>query len=633
MPLLHAANIRLPLDALLPRGASLILGGEMLLRNGARLNLDGIVMKNAALIGEGTVYVGAQTTLSVDRGSRLVLGGGCVINATVTYVEGLLEVDMSLGPLINGSLEIATGGQVKLYSVQATPCVNVLSARGGVRWARDFSVECHSYPLLSVSEYFSKTSVRKRTDEFRRKWFALPPDMECSEEYLLEEANRLFSLFHYFHITPRDLPTGVPSTRDMIMWGIIFVLLGFMTMQVFLRACGMSWKQWLIDLRRKPPLRLTLSRSEFALHAMNYVLLATLLFNALQRSMVAIPPQVPLPVGFMSLLRFRSVMLILPHRLINFQVTMRRVTIGTLVWGFTAIILMLLGKNTIRRRLYGKRVQTLMQMLLRVEHVLQVFLIVFSFPFRSLVLDAFACNTFLSEFITCAEVRNNIILPTISLLLFCFVLQSGRLSAMQLLKCDLRCRLSVLAALDALSLTESGMWKVFSNSPLLLFVCNLTFACLRLLLLFYATPTAYRNINRLMVQFSCIALFAHLCIILHVIRVYLGLVKTCRDGEMYFIVVVTLWIAMVGGSIWYNIIAAQDESATTNNVAIDAIQRSIQQIHSRIQELQYEFLTCASAEERENVLNATARLNMELLGKNQKRYQPREIPFAWKFLF
>ncbi|RNF11314.1 putative protein kinase-like protein [Trypanosoma rangeli] len=632
MPLLLAANIRLPLNGVLPRGASLILGGEMLLRNGARLNLDGIVMKNAALIGAGTVYVGAQTILSVDHGSRLVLGGGCVINAAVTYVEGLLEADMLLGPLINGSLEIATGGRVKLYSVQTTPCVNVLSASGGVRWAHDLIVECHYYPLPSVSGYFSKASDRKKNDELRRKWFVLPPDMECSEEYLLEEANKLFIVFHCFHMMPHDPPPGVPSTRSMIKWGITFVLLGFMVMQFFLLANGMSWKQWLMDLRKKPPLRLTLSRSEFTLHAMNYVILATLLFNVFQRSMVAIPPQAPLPVGFMSFVRFRSVLLILPHRLINFQVTMRRVTMGTFIWGFTSITLMVLGKNSIRRRLCGKWGQRIMQILLRVEHVLQVFLIVFSFPFRSLVLDTFACNTFLSEFTTCSEAHNNMIVPTISLLLFCFVIQSGRLSAMQLLKCDLRCRLSVLVALDALSLTESGMWKVFSNSSLLLFVSNFSFACLRLLLLFYATPTAYRNINRLMIQFSCSALFAHVCIILHVIRVYLGFAKTCRDGEMYFIVVVTLWIVTVGGSVWYNIIAAQDESATTNNVAIDAIQRSIQQIHSRIQELQYEFLTCASAEERQNVLNATARLNMELLEK-QKRYHYEKYRLLGSFYF
>ncbi|RNF25930.1 protein kinase-like protein [Trypanosoma conorhini] len=632
MPLLLAANIRLPLDALPSRRASLVLGGETLLRIGAKLDVGEIVMKNAVLGIEGAVYVGAEAALSVDRGSRLVLERGCVINATAVHVEGLLEADMLPGPLITGSLEIASGGQVKLYSVRGPPCVDVLSAGGGVRWAGDSSVECYSYPLLPVSEYSSRSLERKKYNELRRKWFALPPNMECPEEYLREEANRLFLPFFHFYMNLYEPLLGVPSTHDMIVWGITFIFLGFMVVQVFLQVHGMTWKQWLVDLGREPPLRLTLSRSEFALHGMNYVVLATLLFSALQTSMLAILPQTPLPVGFMSVLRFRSVMLMLPHRLLNAHVTMRRAMTSIFIWGFAAVALMLLNTKRIRLSRCGKWVQVIVHILSRVEKVLQLFLVVFSFPIRSLVLDSFACNTFLSEIPTCADAHDRNIMPIISLLLLYFVMPSGRFSAMQLLHCDLQCRRSVLVALHALSLTESAMWKVLSNSPLLLLVNNFTFRCLRLLFLLHAPPTAYININRLIVEFSRAALFAHFCVLFHTIRVYLGFAKTCRDGEIYFVVVAFLWFVMLGVNVCYNIIAVPGKFATTNNVAIDAIERSIQQIHSRIQDLQYEFLTCASMEERENVLNATSRLNMELVEK-QERYRREKYCILGSFYF
>ncbi|EAN94867.1 protein kinase-like protein, putative [Trypanosoma cruzi] len=619
LPCLAAADIRLPLDAIPPQRASLILGGETLLRNGAELALEEIIMRNAVLTGEGAVYVGAASILSIDRGSRISLRREWVLNASLTYVEGLLEADMSLGPMISGSLDVTGDGQVKLYSVQTSPCFTAPYASGGVRWASNPRVECYPFPLLSLPDSSTKALEREEMDR-NRLLFALPPNIECSEEFLREEAQGRMMLQYFFDMAPFDPPPGVPTVRDMIVSWTLFVLLGFTMLYAFMKFNGLSWKQWSAEIEKEPPLRLTLSRSEFALHTMNYVVLALLVFNTLQTSMASIHPELFVPVGFMSSLRLRSMHLLMPHHRANSHVTMRLTMMVIFLWGFIEIFLAVMNRKDLRRALRGTRTNAILRLISSLNYALKFFFFVFSLPIRSLIIDSLACNTFLSELPTCAEARGNLVMSLFSFLVLCFMVPLGGFLFITPLKCDIHCRGSVLVAMNALSLAKIAMWKVFYHDSVLLIINNLLFQTVRVLYFLHSTPTAYGNINRLVIHLSFLPFFSHMCTLLHVIRVYLGFVRTCHDGETYFAVVVFLWMAMLVGMLWYDIIGAKDESVTTNNAAIDAIQRSIQQIQSRIQELQYEFLACASIEEKENVLNAVARLRIELL-ENQKRYR------------
>ncbi|EKF37744.1 protein kinase-like protein, putative [Trypanosoma cruzi marinkellei] len=620
LPSLAAANIRLPLNTIPPQRASLILGGETILRNGAELALEEIIMRNAVLNGEGAVSVRAASILSIGRGSKLSLRREWVLNASLTHVEGLLEADMSFGPVISGSLDVVGDGQVKLYSVQTSACFVAPYTNGGVRWASNPHVECYAYPLLSLPDSSSKALEREEIDRTRRLLFALPSNIECSEEFLREEAQGRMILQYFFDMTPYDPPPGVPTVRDMIVSWTLFVLLGFTMLYAFMKFHGLSWKQWCAELEKEPPLRLTLSRSEFALHTTNYVVLALLVFNTLQTSMASIHPDLFVPVGFMSTLRLRSMHLLMPHHRANSHVTMRLTMMVTFLWTIIEVFLAVMNRKDLRRAIRGTRANAILRVISSLNYALKYFFFVFSLPIRSLIIDSLACNTFLGELPTCAEARGNLVMSLFSFLALCFMVPLGGLLFMAPLKSDIHCRASVLVAMNALSLAKIAMWKVFYQDSVLLTINNILFQGVRVLYFLRSTPTAYENINKLVFHLSILPLFSHLSTLLHVIRVYLGFVKTCRDGETYFAVVAFLWIAMLVGIIWYDIISAKDESVTTNNAVIDAIQRSIQQIQCRIQELHYELLACVSTEEKENVLNAVTRLRIELV-ENQKRYR------------
>ncbi|KEG14442.1 protein kinase-like protein [Trypanosoma grayi] len=615
---LNAAGIHIPISRQQPRPASAILGGEMHLHSGAQLFMDEISMRNAVLTGHGVVQIEARTRVMVDRGSRLSLQPGWVLNASLTHVEGVLEADTQPSPLIYGHLEIASGSEVKLYSSPVYPCLPALDVVGEILWGSESHIECIARPLTVVPESHLNAHELEVMTTMRRMTAALPQDLECPESLLREEAMMHIMFQQFLGYTPYDPPPNVPTAQSMFIAGVGCMLLGALTLFLFLRAWGMTLQDWCVDIVREPPLRLDLTQAEFTAHWVNYWVLASLVFAGAQLSFSSFHPKLPLPIGFMSAMCLRSVHLLMPHHGVRSEFQVRLASAGAIIWGFIAVPVLVFSLQKTSAKVGGRKFLTLIQLLSKLHYYFQLLTLTFAVPIKSLVLDYFACNTFLKDLPTCETCSSSVAVPFAIALFLSFTLPWGGPSETRQSVCDLNFKVSSLFALRAGMLIEIGMWKVFYQSPVLLLISNLLFQSARVIFYSYTTPTPYRNINRVVIHTSLAPLIITIATLLHVARVHLGLVRTCQDGETYFKIVFGLVALMVIASVWYNVFSVNVANAATNDPAIDAFNQSLERIRSRIQNLRYELMASASMEERESVLRDTTLLHSEVMEKQEQ---------------
>lgn len=79
-----------------------------------------------------------------------------------------------------------------------------------------------------------------------------------------------------------------------------------------------------------------------------------------------------------------------------------------------------------------------------------------------------------------------------------------------------------------------SLWKIFYAAPMLAFANSCFFQLLRLLIRVKISITAYQNVNTFFIYIASAPLIVYLAVILHLVRIQLGWVHSCTDGEWMF---------------------------------------------------------------------------------------------------
>ncbi|ORC90754.1 protein kinase-like protein [Trypanosoma theileri] len=625
------------------RAAGIVVGGALRLLDGARIALDNIVLRSADVQGAGDVLLAAQQ-VDIDRTSRLALHEGFTLNANVTRVNGMLDANVR-GVEVRGQVDIRSGAALRLFDVDQPSttvalCAAAFRTSGGVWWTQDSHVECHAKRLEEVEQerrlgadavsasgammLVSRHSPhsQKENETLHRIFPILAYNFYCTDEDVHTYTEKFFLMQHFMGSVPYDPPPNIPTLRNIIIAIIVILSCGFLSIHLMLRLFKMTWREWLIDLKKEPPLRLILYRAEFTSQFSNYMVLASLLFNAMQLPGASFHPLTPVPLGFMTALGLRSMHLLMPHQNFRSYIQLSFVSYCLICWGFFVFPVFLLSRHDNSLRLSYRRIYPLLRAFSKIHYIVRLLTFVFMIPISSMIMDLVACNTILYDLPTCEPFRGNLLAPCSALIVVLFLLPLERVSGMKLLRCDLNLKFSVLLIVRVGMVIEVAMWKVFYQHPFLLSSSNLFFHGSRILLYFYTTPTAYININRLLFLLSVVVFMSTLSIWIHQVRVYFRLCYTCRDGEMYFLTIFFSAAITIIIGIWVYVISPGTENNSSNDPSIDAINSCIEQIRCRIEDLKCELLACASVEEREDVLNAGLRLRTELMEKEEKyRYE------------
>ncbi|KAH9580055.1 Protein kinase domain [Trypanosoma melophagium] len=625
------------------RAAGILVGGALQLRDGARLALDAVILRNAAVRGAGVVRLAAQR-VEIDRGSRLTLHDGVTLNTNVTCVNGGLDASVR-GVEVRGLVDVRPGAALRLFAVQkpsitANLCATNLRTSGGVWWTQDSQVECHEKSLEDAEReegfaadagasseevmLVSSTSPQRRgkMESMQHLFPILAFNLHCSDEELHIFAQRHFLIEQVYGNAPYEPPPNIPTVRVMIVAIIVIIFFGILSISLSLRWIGMTWKEWLIDFKKVSPLRLTLYRGEFTSQIANYVVLASVLFNTMQLPLASFHPRMPVPVGFMAGLSLRSMHLIMPHHHFRSGVQLRFVSYCMVFWGIFVLTFFLISHHDKSIRLYQMKTYPLLHAFSKINYTVHLLSLVFTVPIISMILDIIACNTILYELPTCEASHGSLIVPCAALFVMIFLLPLNKISEVKLLRCDLSVRFSVLLVVHVGMLVEIAMWKVFYQHPFLLLLSNLFFQGCKILVYSYSTPTAYVNVNRLLLVLTSVMFMVTLSVLPYEFCLYFGLYSTCRGGETYFITIFFLAFMTIITAIWIYVISPRIDNNSSNDPSIDAINRSVEQIRNRIEELKYELLACPCVADREDVLNASVRLRAELMEKQEKyRYE------------
>lgn len=89
---------------------------------------------------------------------------------------------------------------------------------------------------------------------------------------------------------------NIPNKREMVIAVIVALLTSFMLFAVLLRLWGLTFRQWYVDFREPPPLRLTLTWYELCYNPMNYLVFIGVWFMLIQSITASMHPGLPFPL-------------------------------------------------------------------------------------------------------------------------------------------------------------------------------------------------------------------------------------------------------------------------------------------------------------------------------------------------
>lgn len=633
----------------LPHAAPVLHSGlafseKVYVRHPAKIALDEVTLISSDTRVTDAVELQVRNTLLISTKSTLRLMAGMTVEARHVVVDGTLLVNDPRNTIFKGDVEVRGSGIIEVHGVSQVSCAN------------EFAVEGRLYIAHSATEHYFRCVETVETEPTpkeseqhtsgggggggsgtiggsnggrgsaqmellrQRVLVNLRPDMKCPNDVMedYDERRRLIDL--YWMKEPYNPPPGEPKARDMVWMTLFGIAAAFATFHLLLTMWSYSYKDWWDDVRAPCPLRLTLTWDELSYSAVNYFSFCRLIIISLQNTMAAFHPGLPAPLPTVAVVFLRGMGLLMPHH----QSSICRahmVGVFYIIWFLAFIGLQDRGSGVISRLRH--RQPFLLDLLQKLYTVLTIVNFVFLAPLLSSVLDAIAWPTLLRNVPTYEPVPINgwLVVSVIAFLCIGVMAPSSILTnQMRIPHMDLRVRAANMFLYFPLQMWETVMWKVFYHNPMSAVVSCVVFQLLRLTLIWLFPPTPYKNVNRFMLITAAQSFYVYPTIIIYTLFVRTGVYTSCTQGVQMFRLCAAFFVISLFVNFWRNILFAEEQTTTTGDVSIDALRCSMIQIRNRIHDLKMEVYACNDTIERENTLNAIARLRIEYLEK-QERYR------------
>jgi serine/threonine protein kinase len=615
--------------------SGLALSEKVYVRHPAKIALNELALISSDTRVTDPVELCVQGTLLISKNSTLRLMAGMAVEARRVIVEGTLVVNNPRRTVFRGDVEVRDDGVVEVRGASQVGCASELQVEGRLFIAhatKDLIFRCveavEIEPTPKEADTHSGGSgggsgVRAslQTELLRQRALVnLRPDMKCPNDVMedYDERRRLIDM--YWMKEPYNPPPDEPKTRDMIWMTLFGIASSFTTFHLLLAMWNYSYKDWWGDVRTPCPLHLTLTWDELSYSAVNYFSFCRLIIISLQNTMAAFHPGLPAPLPTVAVVFLRGMGLLMPHHQ-NSISRAHMIGIFYIIWLVSFLCLQGKGGSIITHLCHKQ--PFVLDLLQKLYTVLTILNFVFLAPLLSSVLDAIAWPTLLRNVPTYEPVPINgwVVVSVIAFLSIGVMAPSSILTnQMRIPHMDLRVRASNMFLFFSLQMWETVMWKVFYNNPICAVLSCVGFQLLRLVLTWAFPPTPYKNVNRFMFITALQSFYVYPTIILYTVLVRTGVYTSCTQGIQMFRLCAALFVISTFVNFWRNILFAEEQTTTTGDVSIDALHCSMIQIRNRIHDLKMEVYACSDTIERENTLNAIARLRIEYLEK-QERYR------------
>ncbi|KPI87032.1 protein kinase-like protein [Leptomonas seymouri] len=611
--------------------SGLAFSEKVYVRHPAMILLDEVTLISSYTRVTHSLDLRVKDTLLISTNSTLRLMAGMVVEARSVVVEGTLVVSDPRNTVFKGDVEVREEGIIEVHGVAHASCANEFAVEGRLYIAHN--AEGHNFRCVeAVHAELPPKKIETHTDGRngrismqtellrQRVLVNLRPDMSCPidvmEDY--DERRRLIDL--YWMKEPYNPPPGEPKLRDMVCMALFGIVSAFATLRLLVTMWNCSFKDWLGDLQAPCPLHLTLTWDELSYSAVNYFSFCRLIIMSLQHSMAAFHPGLPAPLPTVAVVFLRGMGLLMPHH----QSSLRRahlVGVFYIIWLLS--FLCLRGRVGCIISYMHHRQPFLLDLLQKLYTILTILNVVFLVPLLSSVLDAVAWPTLLRNVPTYEPVPINgwVVVSIVAFLSIGVITPSSILTNQtRIPHMDLRVRASGMFLFSAMQMLETVMWKVFYNSPMCAVLSCVAFQLTRLTLMWAFPPTPYQNVNRFMLITTLQSFYVYTTIIVYTLLVRTGVYTSCTQGVQMFRLCAALFVISLFANFWRNILFAKEQTTTTGDISIDALRCSMSQIRNRIHDMKMEVYACSDSVERENTLNAIARLRIEYLEK-QERYR------------
>ncbi|KPA83423.1 protein kinase-like protein [Leptomonas pyrrhocoris] len=627
--------------AALPLHSGLALSEKVYVRYPARIVLDEVALISSYTRVTDAMQLQVKETLLISTNSTLWLMVGMTVEARRVIVDGTLVVADPRNTIFKGDVEVREGGVIEVRGASQVSCANELTVKGRLyvsHTAKRHTFRCvdanHEGPPPREVETHTGGSngnsggrVSVQTELLRQRVLVhMRPDMYCPSDVMedYDERRRLIDL--YWMKEPYNPPPGEPKLRDMAWMTLFGVVSGFATFHLLLTTWNCSYKDWWADIHTPCPLQLTLTWDELSYSAVNYFAFCRLIIINLQNTMAAFHPGLPAPLPTVAIVFLRGMGLLMPHHQSSIC---RAHMVGAFYIIWLLVFLYLQGRESRLISYLRHRQPFVLNLLQKLYSVLTILNVVFLAPLMSSVLDAVAWPTLLRNVPTYEPMPINgwVVVSVIAFLAIGVLAPSSILSNQTWIPhMDLRARASSMFLHFPVQMVETVMWKVFYSNPMCAVLSCVVFQLLRLVLMWAIPPTPYRNVNRFMCNTALYSFYVYPTIILYTVLVRTGVYTSCTQGVQLFRLCAALFVISLFANFWRNILFAEEQTTTTGDVSIDALRCSMMQIRNRIHDIKMEVYACNDTIERENTLNAIARLRIEYLEKQERyRYETHRL--------
>ncbi|KAG5496766.1 hypothetical protein JIQ42_03599 [Leishmania sp. Namibia] len=631
-----------------PLRSGLALSEKVYVRNPASFLLDELTLIHSRARVSDAVPMVVKDMIIVRADSTLSLTHGMVMAARHIIIEGTLIVNSPQNTVLKGQVEVKEEGVVELHGVSGLLCTNELLVEGrlnlapGARGSHfrclstsddDMDAEDGDAAPINLDGTANVKSVGRLDALLRKRALAnLRPDMTCPDDVIRDYDSRRQFIHLYWMRQAYDPPVDQPTRRDMILMTLFGIACSFGTFHILLTMWGYTYEKWWNDVRAPCPLQLTLTWDELSYSAINYFTFCRLIIINLLNSMAAFHPGLPAPLPSVAGVLLRGMGLLMPHHQTPISRS-RKVGLFYIAWLLTFLYMKGQGSRLVS---YLRRRQPfLLDAMQKIYTVLAILNFIFLAPLMSSVVDAVAWPTLLRNVPTYEPMRLDIWvgISVVSFLSMGVMAPSSILTnQMRIPHMDLRVRASNMFFYFSMQMLETVLWKVFYNNPMCVVFSCIAFQLVRLSFFCWLPATPYKNVNRFMAFLALQSFYVYFSIILYAVLVRTGVYTSCTQGTDMFRVVSAAFVISLFVNFWRNVLFTEEQTTTTGDVSIDALRRSMIQIRNRIHDLKFEVYACTDAMERENILNAIARMRIEYLEK-QERYRFETHRLLRPFIF
>ncbi|GET90917.1 protein kinase-like protein [Leishmania tarentolae] len=631
-----------------PLRSGLALTEKVYVRSPATFLLDELTLIHSDTRVTNSVSVLTKDTIVVRGGSTLSLSHGMVVAARHIIIEGTLVVKDPKNTVLKGLVEVKEEGVIELHGVSGLSCANALLVEGRLYLApkaRGLHFRCLSASDGNIDDKDSEAvppnsganennkSMGRLDSLLRQRALAnLRPDMTCPDDVVQDYDSRRQFINVYWMRQAYNPPADQPTRRDMIWMTLFGIACCFGTFHILLMMWGYTYKKWWNDIRAPCPLQLTLTWDELSYSAVNYFSFCRFIIIHLLNTMAAFHPGLPAPLPSVAGMLLRGMGLLMPHHQTPIS-RPRKVGLFYIVWLLT--FLYTKNRGTWLVSYLRRRHPFLLDVVQKLYTVLTILNFIFLMPLMSSVADSIAWPTLLRNVPTYELIQQDIwvVISVVSFLAMGAMAPSSILTNQLCIPhMDLRVRASNMFVHFAVQMWETIMWKVFYNNPICVIFNCIFFQMIRLAFLWWFPATPYKNVNRFMIFLLIQPFYVYLVIILYAVLVRTGVYTSCTQGTDLFRAVAATFVISLFVNFWRNILFIQEQTTSTGDVSIDALCCSMTQIRNRIHDLKFEVYACTDTMERENILNAVARMRIEYLEK-QERYRFETHRILRPFIF